>query len=254
MKVRNKKDTSGENAFKKVKLIDGLSFNTGYNFLADSFQWQPISINLRSTLFGKINITAGASIDPYDTDSLGTRINKLLWSKGKIGRLTNGNISVSGSFQSKAKDERKAEERLPTDEILTPDEQMRELEYIRENPAEFVDFNIPWTVNVMFSLSFYKQMKSDFSGFTTQTTSSINLNGDFSLSPKWKIGGTTYFDFKASRITMMNLFITREMHCWQMAINVTPVGLYRSFNITINPKSGILRDLKINRTRSFYTP
>lgn len=254
MKVRNKKDTSGENAIKKVKLIDGLSFNTGYNFLADSFQWQPISINLRSTLFGKINITAGAGIDPYDTDSMGMRINKLLWSKGKIGRLTNGNISVSGSFQSKAKDERADEERLPTDEILTPDEQMRELEYIRENPAEFVDFNIPWTVNVMFSLSFYKQIKPDFSGFTTQTTSSINLNGDFSLSPKWKIGGTAYFDFNASRITMMNLFITREMHCWQMAINVTPVGLYRSFNITINPKSGILRDLKINRTRSFYTP
>jgi LPS-assembly protein len=42
------------------------------------------------------------------------------------------------------------------------------------------------------------------------------------------------------------------MHCWQMAINISPVGKYRFFNISINPKSSILRDLKVNRTRYFY--
>jgi len=41
------------------------------------------------------------------------------------------------------------------------------------------------------------------------------------------------------------------MHCWQLSINVTPIGMYRSFSITVNPKSGILRDLKINRSRTF---
>jgi LPS-assembly protein len=50
----------------------------------------------------------------------------------------------------------------------------------------------------------------------------------------------------------MQMFITREMHCWQLAINVTPIGFTRSFNISISPKAGILRDLKINRTRFFY--
>jgi hypothetical protein len=47
------------------------------------------------------------------------------------------------------------------------------------------------------------------------------------------------------------MFISREMHCWQLSINVTPIGLYRSFNIMFSPKSGILRDLKINRSRTF---
>jgi hypothetical protein len=66
------------------------------------------------------------------------------------------------------------------------------------------------------------------------------------------VGGNTYFDFTTGKVQTLTMFITREMHCWQMAINITPVGLFRSFNITINPKSGILRDLRINRSRFFY--
>jgi len=73
----------------------------------------------------------------------------------------------------------------------------------------------------------------------------------FSLSPKWKIGGNTYFDFTTKKITSLTMFVTREMHCWQLAINIKPVGLYKSFTITLNPKSGLLRDLRINRSRFF---
>jgi len=34
---------------------------------------------------------------------------------------------------------------------------------------------------------------------------------------------------------------------------VTPVGPFRFFNMSISPKSGMLRDLRINRTRYFYS-
>ena len=52
-------------------------------------------------------------------------------------------------------------------------------------------------------------------------------------------------------LQQLSRFVTREMHCWQLAINITPVGLFKSFSIAISPKSGILRDLKINRNRTF---
>ncbi|MGN6616131.1 MAG: putative LPS assembly protein LptD [Ilyomonas sp.] len=254
MKVKNKTgDTTGDNATKKIRLIDGLSINSGYNFLADTMQWQPISMQFRSTLFEKINITGGASIDPYGTDSFGTRVNRLLWRQGQIGRFTNGNLAISTSLQSKSKDNKKPEDRITPDETLTPDEQMRQLEYVRENPSEFVDFDIPWTLQVSYSLNLYRAIRPDFKGFYNQISSSLNLNGDFSLSPKWKIGGATYFDFRQGRISTLTMFVTRDMHCWQLAINLTPVGLYKSFSIVLNPKSGILRDLKINRSRFFYS-
>ena len=141
---------------------------------------------------------------------------------------------------------------------MTMEEQQAQLEYIRRNPSEFADFNIPWSVNLSYSLNFSRIFQVDnysstTNHFITQITSNISVNGDFNLTPKWKAGMNSYYDFKGAQISSLSMFLSREMHCWQMSINVTPVGLYRSFNITINPKSSLLKDIKVNRTRSFYS-
>lgn len=256
-KIRSKTDTSAE-GIKKVRLIDGFGFNGNYNFMADSFQLSPISFYARSTLFEKINITAGATMDPYQYDTVGFRKKEYAWQAGKfsLGQIVSGNIAISASFQSKQKDKSKAKQDAavsdPNLPLQTMDEQMMQLEYVRQNPSEFVDFEVPWTLSLSYSLNFSRQFRRDYSGFKTEISSSVNWNGDFSLTPKWKVGMNGYYDFKTAKIQSLTTYITREMHCWQLAINVTPIGLYRSFNITVNPKSGLLRDLKLNRTRYFY--
>ena len=165
-------------------------------------------------------------------------------------------MAISTSFKSKTKDEKagkdsKDKKELPMDPFMTPDEQQRQLQFARANPAEFTDFNVPWSLSFSYSLNYTRTLKPDYSGFINQIYSSVNFNGDFTLTPKWKMGGTGYFDFNVGKIQQISMFITREMHCWQLAINITPIGMYRSFNITLNPKSGILRDLRINRSRTF---
>jgi hypothetical protein len=256
MKVKDKKDTANKEA-KKVRIIDGFGFSSSYNLMADSFALGNFNLYARSTLFEKINITASANLDPYDVDSKGYRINKLLFEpgKGKFGRITSANLAISTSFKSKTKDEKEGKESnskdLPLDPFMTPDEQQRQLQFARANPAEFTDFNVPWSLSFSYSLNYTQTLKSDYSGYQSQIYSSMNFNGDFTLTPKWKMGGTGYFDFNVMQLQQLSMFITREMHCWQLSINVTPIGLYRSFNITINPKSGILRDLRINRSRTF---
>ncbi len=253
MKVKNVKDTTDKKG-KKVKLIDGFGFNSSYNFLADSFQLGNFNIYARSTLFEKVNITAGANLDPYSVDNKGYRVNKILWDPThfKFGRITSGNIALSTSFKSKTKDGKTDKDKsLPIDPFMTPDEQQRQLQFVRANPAEFTDFNIPWSLNVSYSFNFTRVLLPDFSGYKTATFSSMNFNGDFSLTDKWKVGATGFYDLSNGSLQQLSTFITREMHCWQLSISVNPVGLYRSFNITINPKSGILRDLRINRSRTF---
>ncbi len=253
MKVRNRKDTSA-GATKKVRLIDGFGFSSGYNFLADRFKLQPFNLYARSTLFEKINITASGLLNPYKIDTNGTDIDQYAWTGGSFspGRITNASVAVSTSLQSKTKDGKGGGVQAPADEYMTPDEQQRQLDYVRSNPAEFTDFNIPWSVNLSYSLN-YSRLFSPYEGkFRTDINSNVNLNGDFSLTPRWKMGASTFFDFKTAQIQTLTMFVTREMHCWQLSINLTPVGLFRSFNITINPKSGILRDLRINRSRFFY--
>jgi lipopolysaccharide assembly outer membrane protein LptD (OstA) len=258
-KVRSKKDTAN-GGLKKIRLIDGFGFTSSYNFIADSFKLAPFSLYVRSTLFDKINITVGATMDPYQVDTFGYRIDKYMWKGQKfalknLGRITNGNVAISTSFQSKAKDKdaaKKKEDALREGSILTPEEQQAQLAYTRSNPAEFADFNVPWSLSLSYSLSFSRAFKTDYSGWETTTYSNLSWNGDFNLTPKWKFGMNGYYDIKTSKIQTFTMYISREMHCWQLSINVTPVGLYRTFNFTISPKSGILRDLRINRTRYFY--
>jgi len=260
MKVRNKKDSTGENPYKKVRLIDGFGISTAYNFLAPQMKLSPMQLYFRTNLFDKINISANGTLNPYVTDSLGRDIDEYVWESGNpsLGRLSSGSISMSTTFQSKPKDEDKAKEKKDqmdqqlNDPVLAADKQ-RLLEYMRQNPAEFVDFNIPWQISLSYALYFQEEFKPDYSGFTKTVRSSANFSGSFSLTPKWNFSVNGYYDFDTKALQTFTMAIAREMHCWQLSINISPVGLYRFFSFTISPKSGILQDLRINRTRSFYT-
>lgn len=259
MKVRPKKDTA-DDAMKKVRLIDGFGFSASYNFFADSLKLSLINLYFRTTLFDKINITANGTLNPYQSDSRGNNINKYAWEGDKfsLGRISNAGLSVGASFQSKPKDPKKEEERkrMLQQQQQTGDpefiaDQQRLLDYMRKNPSEFVDFNIPWSVSLSLSVSYFERLKSDYSGFEKDFTSNLNFNGSFNLTPKWNFTTSGYFDFDTRKLQTFQMGIARDMHCWQMSINVTPIGLYRFFSISISPKSSVLQDLRINRMRYF---
>lgn len=264
MKYKPKKDTAtdGETEFKKLRIIDGFGFNGNYNFLADSNKLSRINLYFRNNLFEKINLSAQATMSPYLRNRFGQDSSVYIW-KGPggftPGRITNGSVSLSTSFQSKPRDEQKDKQKQEqlqnelNDPVLAADRQ-RLMDYMQQNPSEFVDFNIPWQINLSYSLYFSEQRKQDFSGFEKIVNSNISVGGSFSLTPKWNLSiSNVNYDFRTKEIQTFSISINREMHCWQMSINVTPIGRYRYFNFTISPKSGILQDLRINRTRSFYT-
>ena len=257
MKVRNKKDT-GEAAIKKISILDGLSLNGFYNLLADSFRFSPLSLSARSTLFDKINITASGIIDPYRVNDRGQRINSLVIQNNplSLGRFTSGNLSISSHFQggSGKKDNKKT---TPDNPINTPmpagynnDDYMNELAYIRNNPAEYADFKIPWSFGFSYALTYNKYY--NFYTVTTTLEQNTDFNGTLNLTPKWQMGINGIYNLTNKQLGFLAMSISREMHCWQMGIQLSPVGKNRFFSINLSPKSGLLRDLKINRTRSFY--
>jgi hypothetical protein len=256
MKMRSKKDTTLKS--KKIRLLDGFGFNGSYNLIADSFKLSIINFYLRSTLFDKINITASTILNPYQADSTGRPINRYAWQGDKfsLGRFTSGSLSMSTDFQSKPRDEKKEQERKQTEQNLLNDpllgtDAQSQLDYMRRNPSDFVDFNIPWRINLGLSVFYSERRKADYSGFETEFSSNLTFNGSFSLTPKWNFAMNGYYDFDTKNLQTFTMSINREMHCWQLSINVTPVGPYRMFSFTISPKSGMLQDLKVNRTRYF---
>lgn len=254
MKVRNRKDT-GAASIKKVTLLDGLSISGNYNFMADSFRLSTFAIAARTNLFEKINITANGILDPYLTNDAGDRIDKYVWSRRPLalGKLVYGSVAVQSQFKGGNKNEKLPLNNPATMNPITGlplNEYQQEAAYINNNPGEFANFNIPWSVSFAYSLS-YQKVKSG-TEYLKQFSQNVTLGGSLNLTPKWQIGLNGYYNITTKEVGTVSLYLTREMHCWQMSINASPVGKYRYFNISISPKSSILRDLKINRTRYFY--
>ncbi|MEO6671403.1 MAG: putative LPS assembly protein LptD [Ferruginibacter sp.] len=267
MKVRNRKDTAAD-AVKKITLIDGLGINGSYNFLADSFKLSQLTVTARSNLFNKINITANASFDPYITDpATGRRLDKLVWTEkvATIGSLTSGGVSLSSQFKG-------GDNSAPTQGGLTNnttiqnrnvnttglplDEYQQEALYMQNNPGEFADFSIPWTIDFSYSLRFsqyYTVATAAVPSTRIKTFSQdVNFNNSINLTPKWKLGVQGSYNITQKKLGVLSMYLSRDLHCWQMTINISPVGTYRFFTINISPKSSSLRDIKVNRTRGFY--
>ncbi|MBX2939221.1 MAG: LPS-assembly protein LptD [Ferruginibacter sp.] len=256
MKVRQKGDTSNSE-LKKVSLIDGLGIAGSYNLVADSFQLSNLIMNFRTSLLSKINITASAIFDPYQYDADGNRIDRLIWRKRpfSLGTMSSANISLQSSFKGGegVTSNQGNGQRLPMTGMggmpLTEFEQ--EALYMSNNPGEFADFSIPWSIDGGYSLT-YSRFRNPLGGFTSQITQDVNLNASMNLTPRWKIGMNGYYNITRKEVGTVSMYLSREMHCWQMSVNISPVGRFRFFTINISPKSSMLRDLKVNRTRYFY--
>jgi LPS-assembly protein len=257
MKVKNKKDT-GEAAIKKITLLDGLSINSGYDFLRDSFKLQPFRIDARTNLFEKFNITISGLVNPYLTDSFGRFVDKLVWNKKalSLGKLTTGSIALSANFKGGDKNEKLPTNNPANQQQLNPatgqplDEYQQEAAYIGKNTNQFANFNIPWSISLSYSLNYLWQPNA--LATYKPITQNLTFNGTLNLTKKWQIGGSGFYNITTKKLGGVSLNLSREMHCWQMSITLSPVGPSRFFSININPKSNILRDLKVNRTRYFY--
>jgi hypothetical protein len=121
------------------------------------------------------------------------------------------------------------------------------LEYIENNPDLYVDFSVPWNLRINYNFNYSKRGFDD-----AQITQSIQFRGDVSLTEKWKMNFSSGFDFVKGEFTQTSMGLSRDLHCWQMAFNWVPFGRYESYNLTINAKSSILQDLKVNRQRSWW--
>jgi hypothetical protein len=256
MKVRSKKDSTEE--FKKVPILENFTISSGYNFLADSFNLAPFRISARTKLFNKkLDINVSANLDPYvynlDTfyvDERGnevirqTKLSKYAWDAGKgLGQISSANLSVGTSLNPESWENKAAE----VDKETLSDSERSELEYIEQNPDMYVDFSIPWNVRVNYNVNYTK------AGYQkAKITQSLRLTGDFSLTPKWKIGYQTGYDFQNKEFTTTNLNINRDLHCWQLSLVWVPFGRFQSYNVTIRAKSSLLQDLKLNRQRSWW--
>jgi hypothetical protein len=237
---------------RKVMLLNNLSLNSSYNFIADSFKLSPISISANTNLMDNLlNVNLSATLDPYSIlttfDETGARTERrgydLAWKSGKLGRITNATLAMSTNLNPKAR----SKETSSREKIGKSDLPEQEKEFLLQNPDAYVDFDIPWSMNVSYNLNYGHQINSK-----PNVTQTINASGDLSISEKWKITYSTGYHFESKEFTQTNLGIARDLHCWTMRVDWTPFGRFQQFFFTINVKSSLLQDLKLERRKPFY--
>ncbi len=248
MKVRTEKDTVD----RKVMLLNNLSLSTSYNLMADSFNLAPISLSANTNIMNnRINVNMSASLDPYTYVSTTTaegrfserRMDALALRSGSLGRITNATLALNTNLNP---DMRKSDN-ATREKVVESDLAEEDKQHILQNPNSYVDFDIPWSVNLGYNLSYRRTVSQS----APQVTQTLQVSGDLSLSEKWKITYNTGYHFESAEFTQTNLGISRDLHCWQMNFTWVPFGRFQSYNFTIAVKASVLQDLKLERRRPF---
>jgi hypothetical protein len=248
MKVQSEKDTVA----RKVNLLNSLSINSSYNLVADSFKLAPFSLAANANILNNlININMNAILDPYnyvttvseDGRSTERRVDQYAWKGGYLGRITSATVAL-GTNLNPAGREKNQETR---ERIAGSDLPEQEKQYYLQNPDTYIDFTIPWSLQLNYSLSYSRPVNSP-----VRITQALQFSGDMSLSEKWKITFNSGFDFENMEFTTTNIGVTRDLHCWTLNFNWGPFGRFTYYNFRIAVKASVLQDLKIERRQPFF--
>ena len=121
--------------------------------------------------------------------------------------------------------------------------------YDIESERDF--YEIPWNINVNYSLTYNKGHNI---GALSDTIQSLDFSGNLQLTKKWKIGFRSGYDFDEKKLTYSSVDIYRDLHCWEMLFHWIPLGYHKSYTLTIRVKAASLRDLKYEKKKDWFTP
>ena len=255
-KIRDKDSTAIEP--KKIKLLNNLNFNTSYNIAADSLNWSPVRMTSGMSLFDdKLNINVGATFDPYAINDQGNRINK--FHSGGF-RMTSANINMGFTFTSKNTKEKSKERDNSSsggrtddlfgrvddfaDSSFDNDQDDEDNEEEEVTKSSFYNNKMPWDIRFAHSLTYNNNQ-----GQKEISNNSLMFSGNVSLSRKWKIGGSSGYDFKNTGFTYTQLRFERDLDSWKMNFNWVPFSTRASWYFFIGIKSDLLKDLKYDKRR-----
>lgn len=270
MKVASKKDTV--TGFKKIKLFENLGLSTGYNLAADSFKLNNIGVNARTSFFdGKVSVNFTGTLDPYEylllSESFNDkgersveqrRLDRYTWNNGNgLGRLSNMTTSIGINLSPKrSRSSQPDDPNENTQGVVPPEEQVgadgytdferQQLKHIQDNPELYVDFDVPWSLRMQYSINRNKKGFEDAS-----IRQSFQFSGSVGLTDKTQITFNSGYDFEAKEFTTTRLGLSRDLHCWTMNFDWVPFGRYQSYFLSIRVKSSVLQDLKLEKRRSF---
>ncbi|MDA7694695.1 putative LPS assembly protein LptD, partial [Flavobacteriaceae bacterium] len=257
-KVKDKDSTATE--LKKIVLLNNLNISTSHNFAADSLRWSPFRMSTGlSLLKSKMSINMGATMDPYALGENKIRINTYnIVNGGGLLRLTSANVNLNYSFSSTQLEgdndnENELNQREATsgggreDDLFGKAEDFSDRRMNAEDDTPAPTYpsyrsKIPWNLKLAYSLTYNNSRgQRDFSN------NSLMFSGNVDLTPKWKVGVSSGYDFKGKGFTYTQLRFDRDLNSWRLNFSWVPFSDRASWNFFIGIKSGLLSDIKYEK-------
>lgn len=282
MKLRNDKDTTGKEPYKVYSIIDNLSISGGYNFIADSMNWQNFSVNLRIKI-PKVNYTINLSgqFDPYmyTTTASGqhVRCNELYWNHGRFPHFLGTSTSFSYTFNNDVvkrwfnkegtkKNDQEQEEDIaePTVDPMTgeiiPQKEDHSTKKKKKKDDEATDdgylfAKIPWSLSVSYNLRYGASNEWDEKRnyYKMEFRHNLSFSASIGLGNGWKASTSLSYDVNAKKMSYTSINVSRDLHCWSMSASFVPFGPYKSYTFHIGVNASMLADLKYDKSSADAT-
>ncbi len=262
-KVRNDDENDADAEPKKIMLLNNLNFSTNYDMAADTLKWQPLRVSAGTTLFkDKMNINFATTLDPYAINNAGRRINTFnIDNGGSLFRMTSANVTLNYSISSKDgqgddKDKKSQTARnggreddlfgrasnLNDNRTSLFDEEEEETEETDKTKGGFFNADLPWDLRLAYSLTYSNNNREQ-----EITGNSVMVSGDFDITPRWKMGFSSGYDFVQKGVTFTQLRFERDLLSWRMDFSWVPTGDNSYWAFFIGIKSSVLSDIKYDK-------
>ena len=257
-KVTDKDSTKTE--AKKIMLLNNLNLSTSYDINADgitSLKWSPVRVSGGTQIFNnKMNVNFGTTLDPYAIDNSGKRINVFnIDNGGSIFRMTSANMTLNYSLSSKKNEGNKNEKNNQgkrnggrEDDLFGTNTDLSDRRKSQfdgsedegeDKISEFFSSKLPWDITFAYSLTYGNNNREK-----QIVGNSLMISANADLTPKWKTGISTGYDFVQKGVTFTQLRFERDLLSWRMDFNWMPFGTNANWSFFIGIKSGVLSDIK----------
>ncbi|WP_245759848.1 putative LPS assembly protein LptD [Robiginitalea myxolifaciens] len=259
-KVRDKDSTATEP--KKVMFLNSLNLSTSYNLEADSLKLSPVNLTGGTDLFDrKLRVNFGASLDPYAIDNNGRRINTFnIDAGGGLFRLTSARLNLtyslrSSDFQNKDQDGQVDPDNPydgdtyvaagggRTDGLFGSARDLNQGAFDDRDPDDVQNpswsSKIPWNLNLTYALNYTNVNREG-----RISNNVLMFSGDIELSPRWKVGINSSYDFVLKGFGITNLRFDRDLKSFKLNFDWSPFGRFERWYFFIGIKASILKDLK----------
>ncbi|MBI3239748.1 MAG: hypothetical protein HYZ43_13045 [Flavobacteriia bacterium] len=245
--LKQKSDQDTLTGYKKTRIIDNFVLSTNYDIFKDSLNWGNLNMGMLINPIDVLNINISATHSFYAwDDSTGLSNSKYAINEGQgIGRLTNFSIATGWTLTSKKSRGILQDQQQQMATIWNPQYQNWMV-----MPSQIVSFEIPWKISFNHILSY--SLNGDPTTFQQRKytpNNTLSITGDVTITENWKITATTYLDAKEMKVTNTNLVLYRNIHCWNLLFNWTPIGTNKNFMLTIRGNGRALSNAQLRLQR-----